>query len=80
MIDNESSIDILFYDAFSKISISDDRMGPISFSLVGFTSNVVSIEGIITLSIMASRYPKQSKAQVNFLVVRTPSAYNAILD
>ena len=35
LVDSGSSIDILFYDAFSKISIPDGRLGPISSPLVG---------------------------------------------
>ena len=34
LIKNESSTNILFYDAFSKISIPDNKMGPISSPLV----------------------------------------------
>ena len=32
------------------------------------------------MTVVAGRYPKQSRALVDFLVVRAPSAYNAILD
>ena len=53
LIDNESSIDILFYDVFSKISIPDSRMGPLSSPLVVFTGDAILVEGIITLATMA---------------------------
>ena len=80
LIDNGSSADILFYDAFSKMSILDGRLGPISSPLVGFTGDAIPMEGVITLTVAAGRYPRQSRALVNFLVVKAPSAYNAILD
>ena len=57
LIDNKSSADVLFYDAFSKISIPDNRKDPISSPLVGFTDDAVPIEGIITLPIIVGRYP-----------------------
>ena len=61
------------------MSIPDGRLGSISSPLVGFTGDAVPVEGVITLTIVAGQYPKQSKASVDFLVVRASSAYNAIL-
>ena len=58
LVDSESSADILFYDAFSKISILDGRLGPISSPLVGYTGDAMPVEGIITLSVVAGRYLK----------------------
>ena len=78
LVDSGSSVDILFYDTFLKISILVGRLGPINSLLVGFTGDAVPVEGVITLTIVAGRYPKQSRAQVDFLVVRALSAYNAI--
>ena len=53
LVDSGSSTNILFYDAFSKISIPDDRLGPISFALVGFTGDAMLVEGVITLTVVA---------------------------
>ena len=57
-VDSGSSVDILFYDAFSKISIPNGWLGSISSPLVGFTGDAVPVEGVITLTIVAGRYPK----------------------
>ena len=53
LVDNGSSTDILFYDAFSKISLSDDHLGPMNFLLIGFTDDTILVEGIITLAMNA---------------------------
>ena len=79
LVDNGSSADILFCDAFSRMSILDDHLRPISSPLVGFTGDAVPMEGVITLTVAAGRYPRRSRALVNFMVVKAPSAYNAIL-
>ena len=79
LVDNGSSADILFHDVFSRISTLDGHLGPISSPLVGFTDDAVPMEGVVTLTVAAGRYPRQTRALVNFLVVKAPSAYNAIL-
>ena len=62
LIDNRSSTDILFYDAFSKISIPDNRLGPMNFSLVGFIGDAILVEDIITLTVAAGQRPKLARA------------------
>ena len=80
LVDNESFTDVLYYDTFFKMSIPDNLLRPIRSSLVGFTSDAVPVEGMITLAVTAGQYPKQTKAWVDFLVLKAPFAYNAILD
>ena len=58
LVDNESFIDVLYYDAFFKMSISDNHLGPMSSPLVGFTGDTVLVEGMITLAVTAGQYPK----------------------
>ena len=70
--------DVLFYDVFSQMHISLERMSRMDTPLVGFTKDAVSVEGVITLPVRAGQSPRWSKIQVNFLVVRASSAYNAI--
>ncbi|XP_073109694.1 uncharacterized protein [Elaeis guineensis] len=79
LIDNESSVDILFYDAFSKMEMLDDRLGRMDSSFVEFIGDTIPVEGVIMLLVKAGQVPIQSIAQVNFLVIRAPSAYSTIL-
>ena len=53
LVDNGSSADILFYDAFSRMSFLDSHLMPISSPLVGFTGDAVPVEGVITLTVAA---------------------------
>ena len=69
----------MFYDAFSKMGIPSDRLGQLDSPLMGFFGDAVLVEGVITLPVVAGRAPRRSMAQVDFLMVRAPSTYNAIL-
>uniref|UniRef100_A0A6I9QPU4 Uncharacterized protein LOC105037583 n=1 Tax=Elaeis guineensis var. tenera TaxID=51953 RepID=A0A6I9QPU4_ELAGV len=55
------------------------HLRPIRSPLIGFTGDSVPTEGMIALTVTVGQHPKQSRALVNFLVVKAPSAYNAIL-
>ena len=80
LIDNRSSVDVLFCDAFLKMKILDDRLGKINFLFIRFTEDTIPIKGVITLPVKADRFSIQSTVQVDFLIVRAPSTYNTILD
>lgn len=44
LIDNESSVDVLFYDTLIQMNISYDRLRRLSSLLYGFNGNPVGIE------------------------------------
>ena len=69
LIDNESSVDVLFDDAFSQMDISLDRLGQLDSPLMGFIGDAVPVEGVITLLIVVGQPPWRSEAQADFLVV-----------
>jgi len=79
MIDSGSSTDVLFYDAFSRMSLPSNQLRPVHTPLVGFTKDFVGVEGEITLSVMAGSPPRQSTVMMTFTVVKLPSPYNIIL-
>ena len=79
MVDNGSSTDVLYYDTFLKVSLSTAQLQPISFSLVEFIGTSVPVEGTITLPVTTDIEPHQRTLRLTFLVVKVPSAYNAIL-
>ena len=79
LVDNGSSVDILYYPAFRQMRIDKERLIPINAPLVGFRGSRVFPLGKVTLSVMVGNYPQQITKDVTFLVVNCSAAYNAIL-
>ena len=79
LVDNGSSIDILYYPAFQQMGIGKERLIPTNAPFVGFRGTRVLPLGAITLSVVVGDYPQQIAKDVTFLVVDYSSAYNAIL-
>ncbi|KAK2996935.1 hypothetical protein RJ639_026503 [Escallonia herrerae] len=79
LIDNGSSTEILFHDAFEKMNIPTDRLRKMEAPLYGFSNHPVAAEGIIALPVAIGTPPAQANLMLDFVVVKVPSAYNAIL-
>ncbi|KAK3028441.1 hypothetical protein RJ639_039033 [Escallonia herrerae] len=79
LIDNGSFAEILFYDAFKKMNIPTDRLRKMETPLYGFSKHPVAAEGIIALPVAIGTPPAQANFMLDFVVVKVPSAYNAIL-
>ncbi|KAK2999841.1 hypothetical protein RJ639_023777 [Escallonia herrerae] len=79
LIDNGSSAEVLFHEAFQRMNIPSDRLRKIDTPLYGFSNHPIVCEGIIALSVTVGAPPNQAKLMLDFVVVRVPSAYNAIL-
>ena len=79
LVDNESSVDILYYPAFQQLRIERERLVPTNATLVGFVGTRVYPFSAVILPITVSDYPQQITKDVTFLVVDCSSAYNAIL-
>ena len=79
LIDNESLADILFYDAFQRIRLLDDRLKKVYTPLVVFFKEFIAVERESTLLVIARQEPQQATIQLTLHVVSVPSAYNAIL-
>ena len=57
LVDNKSSTDVLFYSIFFQIRLPTDRLRKVSTLLVGFTGDVVIVEGEITFSLTTGMDP-----------------------
>ncbi|GAV81740.1 hypothetical protein CFOL_v3_25194, partial [Cephalotus follicularis] len=79
LIDNGSSADILYKHAFDQLRIPADQLKPVKTPLVGFAGETIHPLGSINLSVVAGTAPRQTQVEMTFLVVDTPSPYNAII-
>lgn len=79
LIDNRSSIDILFLDAFIKMGVDHGRLRPSPTLLKGFSADAVQPIGAITLPVTIGFRAWRTTTMTNFLVVKAPSIYNVIL-
>ncbi|GAV59891.1 hypothetical protein CFOL_v3_03422, partial [Cephalotus follicularis] len=79
LIDNGSSADILYKHAFDQLRIPADQLKPVKTPLVGFAGETIHPLGSINLSVVAGTAPRQTQVEMTFLVVDTPSPYNAIV-
>ncbi|GAV57545.1 hypothetical protein CFOL_v3_01082 [Cephalotus follicularis] len=79
LIDSGSSTDILYKHAFDQLRIPTDQLKPMKTPLVGFAGEMVHPLGSIDLSVVAGTAPRQTQVEMRFLVVDTPSPYNAII-
>ncbi|GAV65624.1 LOW QUALITY PROTEIN: hypothetical protein CFOL_v3_09139, partial [Cephalotus follicularis] len=78
LIDNGSSADILYKHAFDQLRIPVDQLKPVKTPLVGFAGETIHPLGSINLSVVAGTAPR-TQVETTFLVVDTPSPYNAII-
>ena len=79
LVDNGSSIDILYYPAFQQMRIERKRLVPNNAPLVGFGGTKVYPLGAIILLVTVGDYSQQITKDITFLIVNYLSAYNAIL-
>ncbi|XP_028122979.1 uncharacterized protein LOC114320083 [Camellia sinensis] len=74
LIDQGSSIEIMYYDAFKQLKLSDKDLAPATSPLVGFNSQPEWPMEKIILLVKAGSVVKQ----VEFWMLKVPSTYNLI--
>ncbi|VVB11381.1 unnamed protein product [Arabis nemorensis] len=75
LIDNGSSTNILYLDAYKELGLDEAGLTRKSTPLVGFSGEVKQCMGEIMLPVYAEGINKQTK----FLIVGCASGYNAIM-
>ncbi|KAK3013651.1 hypothetical protein RJ639_009518 [Escallonia herrerae] len=70
LIDNGSSTEILFFDAFKKMNIPTDHLRKMDTLLYGFSNHPVTAEGIIALPVAIGTPPAQANVMLDFVVVK----------
>ena len=79
LVDNGSSVDILYYLAFQQMRVSKEFLRLVNVHLIGFGGMKILSVDIISLPVVVGSYPRQINKEVNFLVVDCSSSYNAII-
>ncbi|XP_038982240.1 uncharacterized protein LOC120110758 [Phoenix dactylifera] len=79
LLDNGSSANILYFDAYSRMGMTEKQLRRMNTPLVGFTGDSVPVEDEVDLLVMVGLAPRESTVGMGFFMVRLPSAYNAIL-
>ena len=79
LVDNGSSVNIIFTAAFNKMGIRREKLEPVSTHLQGFSGEKVLPLGSIQLVLTLGDPPRQEITAVRFLIVDAPSAYNMLL-
>ena len=79
LIDNGSSVDIIFTSASDKMGIGREKLEPVNTHLRGFYGEKVLPLGSIQLILTLGDPPCQATTKARFLVVDAPSAYNMLL-
>ncbi|RWV91638.1 hypothetical protein GW17_00046075 [Ensete ventricosum] len=79
MVDTGSFVDVLYLDAFQKLSLTKEDLAPMALALIWFTGDSISPLGLATLPITIEEEPSSKTMMVTFIVVGLPSAYNVIL-
>ena len=75
LVDHGSSVDIIFIDAFNKLDMPMEEVGPFHSALVGFAGEQVRLRGHIELTTFVGI----RTISIKFLIVEWESRYNAIL-
>ncbi|RWW13774.1 hypothetical protein GW17_00022495 [Ensete ventricosum] len=78
-MDTGSSIDILYLDAFQKLSLTDKDLVLMTSTLTWSMGDFISPLGITTLSLTMREEPRSKNMRVPFMVVGLLSVYNTIL-
>ena len=79
LVDNGSSVDILYYQAFQKMGLKNNNLRPSPNPVYDFTGDSVTPMGVVTLPMTVREYPKQSYVMVDFMVIDQLSTFNAVL-
>ncbi|GMN61366.1 hypothetical protein TIFTF001_030447 [Ficus carica] len=79
LIDNGSSADVMFMDAFSRLKIEGATLTPVKTPLYGFVGDYVRAAGTVRLPVTIGDGPEKATRMVEFIVVDRPSVYNVIL-
>ena len=78
MVDNGSSVDILYRSALEKMGLGIRNLKPCNTSMYGFTGDSIQPIGAIELALTMGEQPRQTTIMENFFMVDCASTFNAV--
>jgi len=79
LIDQGSSADVMFLDAFVGLQIPRDQLMPFDGVLVGFSGEQVEVRGYVNLRTTFADEHTAKTIMIKYIVVKAPSSYNMLL-
>ena len=79
LIDNRSSVDIIFASAFDKMAIRREKLELVNAYLLGFSGEKLLPLGSVQLVLTLGDPSCQATTTIKFLILDAPSAYNMLL-
>ncbi|XP_068482612.1 uncharacterized protein [Phaseolus vulgaris] len=79
LVDQGSSVDILFWDTFKRIHLKEEDIVPFREQIIGFSGERVSTKGYIDLMTTFGRGTKTKTIKIRYLVVDASTSYNVLL-
>ena len=79
LVDQESSVDVLYASTLKKMQIFESSLIPYNGGLAGFSSERVNILGVIKLRTTFGTEPNIGTIDVRYLVIDSRAPYHMIL-
>ncbi|XP_057444038.1 uncharacterized protein LOC130736212 [Lotus japonicus] len=79
LLDQGSSADLIYGDAFEKLGLTESDLQPYDGSLVGFSGEKVFVRGYVELSTIFGEGKNVETFAIKFLVVKCTSLYNVLI-
>ena len=79
LVDQGSLADVMFWSTFNKLQLSPDQLRPYTDCLYGFAGDQVEVRGHIELMKIFTDGITSLIANIKYLIVNAPSAYNILL-
>ncbi|XP_017438478.1 uncharacterized protein LOC108344556 [Vigna angularis] len=79
LIDQGNSVNILYWNTFLKMDMSEDLIAPFNEQIVGFPGERVDTRGYLDLRTRLGTGREARELRVSFLLVEANTSYNALL-